>query len=128
MSASEVQQYLGSTFAALGFELIEIQANLVYAERPAWAVFYRGPDCKLQVCWSSREGGVDFMLAPLDAPNVFGLNDGSKRWRFMLALSDAVDDLGMPPLNEGTDAVWAWRRALFDAHFEAARVALQRDQ
>ena len=68
------------------------------------------------------------MLAPLDAPNAFGLDDGSKVWRFMLALSGVVDDLGMPPLNEGTDAVWAWRRALFDAHFEAGRISLQRDR
>jgi len=128
MSASDVEQYMGSTFAAHGFELVEIAANLVYGERPAWAVFYRGPDCKLQVCWSSREGGLDFMLAPLDAPNVFGLDDRSKRWRFMLGLSNAVDDLGMPPWNEGTDAIWAWRKALFNAHFESARIALQRGQ
>jgi hypothetical protein len=89
-------------------------------------VFYRGPDCKLQVCWSDREGGVDFMLASLDAPNEFGLDNKSKKWRFMLALSDATDELGAPPLGTGIDEVWAWRRALFNSHFQAARSALLR--
>lgn len=128
MSSSDVERHLGSELAALGFELDEIDPDVVYGERPAWAVFYRGPDCKLQVCWSARDGGVDFMLAPLGAPNEFGLDNTSKKWRFMLALSDATDDLGTPPLRAGTDAVWAWRKALFDAHFEAARTALQRTE
>lgn len=127
MSASDVERYMGSTLAALGFHLDEVDADAVYGERPAWAVFYRGPDCKLQVCWSAREGGVDFMLAPLDAPNEYGLMNRSKKWRFMLALSDATDDLGTPPLAAGTDEVWAWRKALFEIHFEAARNALLRD-
>jgi hypothetical protein len=121
MSSSDVEQYMGETFADLGFGLDEVDADVVYGERPAWAVFYRGPDCKLQVCWSAREGGVDFMLAPLDAPNEFGLVNRSKKWRFMLALSELTDDLGTPPLGATTDAVWAWRKALFDTHFEAAR-------
>jgi hypothetical protein len=126
MSSGDVERYMGATLAALGFALDEIHPEVVYGERSAWAVFYRGPDCKLQVCQSSRDGGIDFMLAPLDAPNEFGLDNRSKKWRFMLALSDATDDLGMPPLGEGTDAAWAWLKALFDAHFEAAHAALVR--
>lgn len=125
MSSSDVERYMGSTLTALGFDLDEVDPDFVYGERPAWAVFYRAPDCKLQVCWSARDGGVDFMLASLDAPNEFGLENRSKKWRFMLALSDMADDLGTPPLGAGTDEVWAWRKALFDIHFEAARSALQ---
>jgi hypothetical protein len=126
MSPSDVKRYMGSTLGTLGFHLDEVDADIVYGERPAWAVFYRGPDCKLQVCWSAREGGVDFMLAPLDAPNEYGLVNRSKKWRFMLALSEATDELGTPPLGASTDEVWAWRKALFDAHFEAAKSALSR--
>jgi hypothetical protein len=126
MSSSDVERYLGPELAALGFQLDEVDAAAVYGERPAWAVFYHGPDCKLQVCWSAREGGMDFMLAPLDAPNEYGLLNRSKQWHFMLALSDVTDDLGTPPLGAATDEVWAWRKALFDAHFEAARSALSR--
>jgi hypothetical protein len=128
MSSSDVERYMGPTLAALGFHLDEVDADVVYGERPAWAVFYRGPDCKLQVCWSAREGGVDFMLAPLDAPNEYGLLNKSKKWRFMLALSDVTDDLATPPLGVATDEVWAWRKALFGAHFEAARSALSRGE
>ena len=76
MSSSDVERYMGSTLAALGFDLDEVDPGVVYGERPAWAVFYRGPDCKIQVCWSAREAGVDFMLAPSDAPNEFGLETG----------------------------------------------------
>jgi hypothetical protein len=119
---------MGATLTALGFALDGVNPDVLYGERPAWAVFYRGPDCKLQVCWSDRDGGIDFMLAPLDAPNEFGLDNRLKKWRFMLALSDATDDLGTPPVGAGTDEAWVWRKALFDAHFDAARSALQRTE
>jgi hypothetical protein len=112
MSSNDVERHLGSTLAALGFRLDEIDPDLVYGERPAWAVLYCGPDCKLQVCWLARDGGVDFMLAPLGAPNEFGLDNRSTKWRFMLAVSDATDDWGTPPLRAGSDAVWAWSKAL----------------
>jgi hypothetical protein len=124
MNPAEAERFLEPTLSRAGFKLVEIHDNAIHQERAAWAVFYRGHDCKLQVCWSAREGGVDFMLAPLDAPNAYGLTNGSKKWRFMLALSDATDDLGAPPLGAAAGEVWAWRSALFDAHFEAARDAL----
>jgi hypothetical protein len=124
MSANDVERYMASTLRAVRFHFDQADANVIYGELPAWAVFYRGPDCKLQVCWSAREGGVDFMLAPLDAPNEYGLINRSKKWRFMLALSDATDDLGAPPLGTDTDQVWAWRKAIFDAHFKSAHDAL----
>lgn len=124
MSSGEAERQMAPILAAHGFHLDAVDSDLVYGERPAWAVFYRAPDCKLQVCWSAREGGADFMLAPLDAPNEFGLVNQSKKWRFMLALSDTNDELGLPPLTGGDDALWAWRKALFDTHIEAARAAL----
>ncbi|OBK29754.1 hypothetical protein A5634_17670 [Mycobacterium asiaticum] len=117
---------MGSTFADLGFQLDEVNDAVTYGERPAWAVFYLGSDCKLQVCWSAREGGIDFMLAPLDAPNEFGLINRSKEWRFMLALSDVDDGLRTPSPDAGPETWWAWRKALFDTHFEAAHQALLR--
>lgn len=124
MSSSDVEKYMASTLVERDFVLDQTDSNIVYEERPAWAVFYRGPDCKLQICWSAREGGIDFMLAPLDAPNEFGLENGSKKWCFMLALSDATDDLGSPPLGAGPDELWDWRKALFQTHFDAARRAV----
>ncbi|MEB3049365.1 hypothetical protein KV112_06350 [Mycolicibacter sp. MYC123] len=115
---------MAPTLASLGFVLDEVMSDIVYAESRAWAAFYRGPDCKLQICWASRIGGMNFMLAPLDAPNRFGLEDGFKTWRFMFELSDATDDLGPFPRRGGFDEIWAWRKAKFQAHFEPARRAL----
>ena len=64
------------------------------------------------------------MLAPLDAPNEFGLLNLSKKWHLMLMLSDAHDDLDTPELEADDDTVMSWLKALFDVHFESARAAL----
>ncbi|SON62740.1 hypothetical protein MSIMFI_04268 [Mycobacterium simulans] len=124
MSPSDVERYMGSMLANLGFDLDEVDPDSVYDDRPAWAVFYRSSTCKLQVCWSARDSGIDFMLAPLDAPNEFGLLNRSKKWRFMLMLSDTHDGLTTPGLDADDDTVMSWLRALFEIHFEAARCAV----
>lgn len=54
--------HLGPLLTARGFELEEVDADIVYGERGAWVMFYRSADCKLQICWSARDGGIDFML------------------------------------------------------------------
>lgn len=126
MSFDEVQRFMGRKLESLGFTLNEVQNDLIHAELPAWAVYYNRSDCKLQVCWTAREGGVDFMLAHPDAPNEIGVANRSKCWYFMLALSEVDDDLGIPPLNASPGTLWAWRNALFDTHFGAAHAALVR--
>ncbi|MGE2689085.1 hypothetical protein [Mycolicibacterium pulveris] len=87
-------------------------------------MYYRRTDCKLQVCSSARDGGIDFLLAPIDAPNEFGLVNRSKKWHFMLLLSEAHDDLKTPELDADPNTVASWLKALFDTHFCAARAAL----
>jgi hypothetical protein len=64
------------------------------------------------------------MLAPLNAPNEFGLLNPSKKWQFMLMLSDAHDDLPTPGLDANDDTVMSWLKALFDLHFESAHAAI----
>jgi hypothetical protein len=107
-----------------GFKLDEVQYSAAYGGRPAWAVYYRGKDCKLQVCWSARDGGIDFMLAPFAAPNEFGLTNRLKAWRFMLMLSDVHDRIVTPGLDAEDGTILAWLQALFDTHFETAHAAL----
>jgi hypothetical protein len=126
MSYTEAEQVIAPSLSALGFSLDEVDADLVYGGRPAWALYYRGSDCKVQLCWSERNGGLSYLLAPLDAPNEFGLVNASKQWQYMLALSDNPDDPGTPPIGQGIEALWAWRKALFDKYFESARRALNR--
>lgn len=125
MKPAEVERFLGSTLSDAGFKIDEIHDAEIYGDRAAWAIYYRGRDCKLQICWSAREGGMDFMLAPLDAPNEFGLLNRSKKWQFMLLLSGAHDDLVTPGLDADDNEVLSWLEALFKVHFGAARDALR---
>jgi hypothetical protein len=124
MKRSDLERFLEPTLSRAGFKLDEVQDALTYGGRSAWAIYYRGPDCKLEICWSARDGGIDFMLAPLDAPNEFGLVNRSKTWQFMLMLSDVHDELETPGLDADDDAVMSWLKALFEIHFDAAHAAL----
>lgn len=122
----EAEHAMAAPLSRVGFTLDRVEEDIVYGERAAWALFYRRPDCKLQICWSAREGGVDFMLAPLDAPDEFGLANNSKQWMFLLSLSKLDDGLRTPPVDAPTEVWWAWRKALFEAHFDEAHSALMR--
>jgi hypothetical protein len=124
MKMTEMEQFLEPTLSHVGFKLDEIQDD-TYGDRAAWAIYYRGQDCKLQICWSARDGGMDFMLAPLDAPNEFGLLNRSKKWQFMLLLSGAHDDLTTPGLDADANEVMSWLEALFTIHFESAHDTLR---
>ena len=124
MTPVELARFLDPTLSHVGFRLDEIQDSAIYRDRPAWAVYYCGRDCKLQICWSSRDGGIDFMLAPLDAPNEFGLLNPSRKWQFMLLLSDAHDNLTTPGLDADDNTLMSWLKSLFEVHFEAAHDAL----
>lgn len=125
-SYDEVDRYLGRLFASFGLAPDGVDAEIEYGERPAWAVYYRGTDCKVQVCWSAREGGIDFMLAPSQAPNELGLQNSSKQWRFMLLLSDFNDGLETPKLDDDAATWWDWRKSLFKIHYPVAHAALLR--
>ncbi|MEU0495671.1 hypothetical protein [Mycobacterium sp. NPDC006124] len=122
----EVDAHMGPVFSKYGLAPDGVSGELEYGALPAWAVFYRGEDCRLQVCWSAREGGVDFMLAPPGAPHEFGLVNESKMWKFMLLLSDFDDGLATPAIGAPTEIWWQWRTALFEAHFPTAHAALLR--
>ncbi|BBY95675.1 hypothetical protein MGALJ_53440 [Mycobacterium gallinarum] len=124
MKPVELERFLKPTLSNAGFTLDEVQEPIVHGNRPAWAVYYRRSDCKLQVCWSARDGGIDFMLALPDAPNEFGLTNDSKEWHFMLLLSDAEDNLETPGLGAQDDTILTWLQSLFDIHFEPAHRAL----
>ena len=69
---AELNRFLKPILSTAGFELDEIQDSLSFGDRPAWAMYYRSHECQLQICWSARDGGIDFTLAPLDAPTNSG--------------------------------------------------------
>lgn len=124
MKPMDLGQFLGRTLSGAGLEMDEVLDDLIYADRGAWAIFYRGPDCKLQLYWSARNGGLNFMLAPLDAPNEFGLSNQSRAWQSMLRLSDAHDQLKTPGMSADDNEIMAWLKDIFEIHFGPARAAL----
>lgn len=124
MKPDELDRYLEPTLSGAGLKLAEVQDNVTYGDRPAWAMYYQGEDCKLQIYSSAREGGLNLMLAPLNAPNEFGLTNESKSWDFMLRLSDARDNLPTPAIGADEHVIMRWLKDLFDIHFEPSRAAL----
>ena len=119
-----VDRHMGAAFAKFGFVCDGVDDALVYGDRPAWAVYYHGEECRLQVCWSARDGGVDIMLGPLDAPRELGLSNPSKKWHHLLLLSDIDDGLTTPDPLAAVNTWWDWRLTLFEKHYPAARAAL----
>jgi|GEM_PF-4940227 len=83
-------------------------------------LFYRGSDCKVQLCWSDRNGGLTYFLAPVGAPNELGLINESRQLQYMMALSDNPAEPGTPPVGQGNEALWNWLKGLFDNYFESA--------
>ena len=107
-----------------GFRLSAIEDPAVFHSRPAWVLYYESDDCKLQICWSSHDGGIDFLLAPLDAPNEFGLLNSSGKWRLMLLLSKARDSLVTPGVDADDQTEMSWLESLFAIHIDSARAKL----
>lgn len=124
MNLIALDKFLKSTLLMAGFELTEINEDLHYGGRRAGASFYRGTDCKLQICWSLRDGGLNYMLAPLDAPDELGFVNESKQWKLMLMLSKVDDDLRTPRPDASLEEVMAWMKSLFEIHFESAHSTL----
>ena len=67
----------------LGFHLDEFDDAIDEGGRWGSVVFYRSSDCKIQVYDSTRDGSINCMIAPLDAPDVFGPSDRSEKWQYL---------------------------------------------
>ncbi|MGE2837127.1 hypothetical protein [Mycobacterium sp. SMC-4] len=124
MNAREAAAFLTPALTRYGLQLGEIDDRVVYCGRPAWAIYYDGADCNVQLCWSARDGGIDFMLGPCDARRSFGLADHSGTWRFMLCLTDVEDNLPTPGPVADDVTLLTWLQQLFEIHFRAARARI----
>ncbi|MGA9490067.1 MAG: hypothetical protein WBV80_07405 [Mycobacterium sp.] len=87
--ARDVHTTVGPLLEELGFVLDEIDDSPDKGGRRRHIVYYRSSDCKLQVNESSREGEFNCMIAPLDAPNAFGLD--TTKWQFLTRFSKRPD-------------------------------------
>jgi hypothetical protein len=79
--STDVQTIVGPLLAELGFVLDEIDDSPDEGGIERHIVYYRSNICKIQVYYSSREGEANCMIAPLDAPNQYGLL--TKKWQFL---------------------------------------------
>jgi hypothetical protein len=126
--AEEVQTIVGPALQALGFVLEGIDDRPDEGGRRQHVVYYRADDCKIQIYQSSREGETNCMIAPLDAPDSFGLR--AEKWQFLTRFSKGPD----LPLAELAEAVTAeynayanpieWVRDRIAKYYEAAHAGI----
>lgn len=74
----------------LGFQRDEYDDNVDEGDpdahkggRRGAVVFFRSDDSKMQIYDSTRDGSINCMIAPLDAPNIFGPYDRSGKWQYL---------------------------------------------
>ncbi|BBZ18614.1 hypothetical protein [Mycolicibacterium gadium] len=89
--SAEVQSVVGPMLSELGFELDAVDDNVDEGGRRASVVYYRADDCKIQIYQSAREGNINCMIGPVDAPNEIGLHDRSGRWQYLPRFSPQPD-------------------------------------
>lgn len=122
---SEVERIVGPSLEARGFVLDEVD-QVDEGGRPGWVVYYRGEDTRIEVYLSTREGEVNCMIAPIDAPNEYGLRNRSNRWRYLtrfverpnVPLEELVKMIPDPPKSDQgrLESV----KQTIEMHFEAA--------
>lgn len=130
--AAEVEQTVGSALSERGLVLDEMFDGLDdgASGRPLSIVYYRGSDCRLQIYRSSREGETNCMIAPLHAPNEYGLRSRSKLWQFLgrfvarpeLPLEESVRAARREGDSHETPLHWV--RWIIEKHFDAARAGM----
>lgn len=78
----QAQAIVGPFLCNLGFTVEEVDSAVDEGGPKGSVVYYRGQDCKIQIYQSSREGEINAMIAPLDAPNEYGLYNRSRKWHY----------------------------------------------
>jgi hypothetical protein len=130
----QVQRIIGPLLSSLGFTLDAIDNDVDEGGPKGAVVFYRARDCKIQIYRSSREGEINAMIGPLDAPNEHGLYDQSRKWHYFndftdepkLTLEELVRKLRDDRVNFETTPKWLeWiKRERIVRYFEAAHEAV----
>ncbi|WP_139830340.1 hypothetical protein [Mycobacterium triplex] len=128
-----VQRIIEPRLVQLGFQLDEVR-DVVEQGRKASMVFFRSHDCKIQIYYSSREGEINAMIGPLDAPNQHGQYDRSGKWHYFndfanqpkSSLEELVRQRRDECANFETTAKWLeWiKRERIDRYFDSAHAAI----
>lgn len=127
--ASDVETTIGPLVKKLGFVVDEIDDGPDEGGIARHIVFYRSNDCKLQVFDSRREGEINCMIAPLEAPNKFGLT--TKRWHYINRFSAKRTDISPQERlqiaiaeAEAYENQLEWVRDRIIKHYEAAHAGI----
>jgi hypothetical protein len=89
---ADVEARVGPLLEELGFVMDELDDSPDEGGIERNIVYYRSRDCRLQIYYSAREGEINCMIAPLDAPNRFGLT--TEKWHYISRFSKRAD---LPP-------------------------------
>jgi hypothetical protein len=130
----QVQKIVGPFLSSIGFDLDAVNNDLDEGGRKGSVVFYRAQDCKIQIYLSTREGEVNAMIGPRDAPNEHGLYDRSQKWHYLndfanepkLRLEELVRKHRDERANFETTPKWLeWiKRERIQRYFESAHAAI----
>ncbi|MCV7079122.1 hypothetical protein [Mycobacterium szulgai] len=112
----------------LGFQMDGHDDNVDEDGPTGAAVYFRSKDCKIQIYDSRRDASVNCMIAPLDAPNVFGPYDRSRTWQYLVMLAikqgvpreEVIEDKlpsNFPTIRQRLE----WVRGRIKRYFPAAR-------
>ncbi|KUI15376.1 hypothetical protein AU191_06550 [Mycolicibacterium acapulense] len=127
---SQVQSTVGPLLTERGFELEDVDLSVDEGGRSGGVVYYRSSDCKIQVYESSREGSINCMIAPLNAPNEFGPHDRSHRWQYLTEfapppnapLEELVESVSFKTKTTAEQLLWV--RDIIGEHYEAAHAGI----
>jgi len=82
------QEIVGPRLTQMGFALAGVDSSADEGGRKRSVLYYHGPDCKIQLYHSSREGEINAMIGPLGAPDEYGLNNRSHMWHYFNEFED----------------------------------------
>jgi hypothetical protein len=128
---SGVQSIVEPLLTELGFRLDEYDDHVEGGREQDSVVFFRSKDCKIQIYDSPRAGSINCMIAPLDAPNVFGPYDQSGKWEYivMLAIQKGISHeeimsdklpVDFPTMSQSLE----WVRGRIEKYFPIARASI----
>jgi hypothetical protein len=133
---SGVRSIVEPVLIGLGFQLAAVDDDVDECGRSGSVVIYRGRDCKVQVYYSSREGEINAMIGPLDAPDVHGLYDRSREWHYFTDFADepklSLDELVQKKRHERAnfDTTSKWLEWLKSErilrYFDSAHAAIEK--
>jgi hypothetical protein len=117
----------------MGFVLQGVDVRADKGRKRA-VLFYYGPDCKIQLYHSSREGEIKAMIGPRGAPDEHGLANRSRLWHYFnefagepkLSLEQVVEKSGAARVNFATTSRWLeWiKDERIARYYESARTGI----